>query len=378
MCLVLLHIWAWDSRNEPLDGHAFLYSVTKKKDPEIFPVHGCVNGKRHQLQISKDPLPPEGQFLLTLAQLYLECGTTFEIVCFPCKQAVSSPCRGCPPGPCQTSWSVCNASCVSNSPQIMNVHLPGLDLTEFSTNVSGQLVCTSRTECDYDQNSLYASQPTFFVTVRATNGAGLTTTAISNGVKVDQTPPTLVRQPEHFDVAFSLNEAIRYQSSNSTIYASWKFVDLESDIVEYEWAIGTSSRGTDLQDFTSVGLQTEAANRGLAGRLQHNGEYYVTVRARNGAGLFSEASSEGVVLITTSINRTQAQASVQPLFTMAAVQPVNVTIVPYTQAENAEHAGITWEGINADVVCKYYRTCTCDRLLYLVSLIILQWNSMTI
>ena len=274
-------------------------------------------------------------------------------------QEIFYPCRGCPPGPCQLSWTACNTTCSSLVPDVIKVHLTGLDLAKYTTNNTGQLVCTSRTQCDYDQASRYATLPTFFITIRATNGAGLTSASTSDGVRVDQTPPTVERRPQHFDVDFSLTESIQYQSSNSTIYASWRFVDLESDIVEYEWAIGTSEGGTDLQDYVSVGLQTTAANRMLAGRLVHNGEYYVMVRGRNGAGLYTEASSTGVILITTTINQTQAQGAIQPLFTSPAIRPVNVTIAQYTQSANVEQAGISWEGVNADVVCKYHSHAVC-------------------
>ena len=61
----------------------------------------------------------------------------------------------------------------------------------------------------------------------------------------------------------------------------------------YEWAIGSSPGLTDLQDFQYVGLNQSNQNSSFEGRLLDNHTYYVTVIARNGAGLETFSEFEG-------------------------------------------------------------------------------------
>src|SRR6185436_5214796 len=56
-----------------------------------------------------------------------------------------------------------------------------------------------------------------------------------------------------------------FQVSSTTVSATWSgFSDGESGIREYEWAIGTSLGGTEIQGFTTVGLALTATNTGLS------------------------------------------------------------------------------------------------------------------
>ena len=66
-------------------------------------------------------------------------------------------------------------------------------------------------------------------------------------------------------------------------------------IVEYEWAIGTdpTENITTIQDFVSVGREVTATNSHLDGLLEDEHTYYVTVRAKNGAGSWGNGSSIG-------------------------------------------------------------------------------------
>ncbi len=55
------------------------------------------------------------------------------------------------------------------------------------------------------------------------------------------------------------------QPSLDTLEANWSgFDDPESGIFQYEWAIGTTAGGTEVQPFTAVGTQTRATATGLA------------------------------------------------------------------------------------------------------------------
>ena len=61
--------------------------------------------------------------------------------------------------------------------------------------------------------------------------------------------------------------------------------------------IGTVPGGTQLQDFTSVGLQRHALNADL--RPQHGALLHVTVAARNAAQLVGVATSRPVLVDLT-------------------------------------------------------------------------------
>ncbi|XP_038050540.1 uncharacterized protein LOC119723761 [Patiria miniata] len=83
----------------------------------------------------------------------------------------------------------------------------------------------------------------------------------------------------------------------SSVQAKWQFIDPESPIVDYSWAIGTTKGGTQLQTYTSVGTQTDAMNTNL--RMAHGSNVYVTVMSRNAADLISISTSDPVVIDLT-------------------------------------------------------------------------------
>jgi len=137
---------------------------------------------------------------------------------------------------------------------------------------------------------------TYYVTVRATNGVGLQTVATSNGVLVDATAPAAggVRDGPGAD--------IDVQTSTTTIEANWSgFSDPQSGIVQYEWAIGTTPGGQELQAFEGIGLSTHASTSAVDRVLAlHNGDQvYVAVRATNSSGLATVSTSNGVRVVTS-------------------------------------------------------------------------------
>ncbi|XP_052082402.1 uncharacterized protein LOC127720030 [Mytilus californianus] len=83
----------------------------------------------------------------------------------------------------------------------------------------------------------------------------------------------------------------------SSIHASWQFVDEESPIVEYLWAIGYKEGSTEIQRYTSVGLNTFAYNYNIT--LAHTSQVHITVVAINGAGLSSVATAEALFIDLT-------------------------------------------------------------------------------
>ncbi len=90
---------------------------------------------------------------------------------------------------------------------------------------------------------------------------------------------------------------ITYQVTNTTITANWTgFSDTGSGIASYQWAIGTTEGGTDVQAFTSVGAATNASASGLS--LHDGTKYFVSVRAIDNVGnVSSSAVSDGVTVV---------------------------------------------------------------------------------
>ncbi|XP_065839867.1 uncharacterized protein [Oscarella lobularis] len=130
---------------------------------------------------------------------------------------------------------------------------------------------------------------TYFCTVYGVNGAGLSSSSSSDGVLVDVTRPVkgTVIDGEQFDSDC--------QYTDEPIKATWRdFYDVESGIVEYEWAIGTSQGAEDVLPFTSVGL-SETASYSINSTASDQ-RLLVTVRARNGANGMTDAISDGLVM----------------------------------------------------------------------------------
>jgi hypothetical protein len=92
-----------------------------------------------------------------------------------------------------------------------------------------------------------------------------------------------------------------YTSSTTWLHATWSSSDPESGITEYQYAIGTSSGGTDVVDWTSVSTATGVTKTGLS--LTQGTTYYFAVKAKNGQGLWSEVGvSDGITVIDDPLN----------------------------------------------------------------------------
>jgi hypothetical protein len=91
---------------------------------------------------------------------------------------------------------------------------------------------------------------------------------------------------------------IDVQGGRTILAANWSgFADAQSGISKYEWAIGTTVGGTNVQNYVNVGLATRASTSPFL-FLQSGVTYYVTVRATNGVGATVTASSDGVAIMS--------------------------------------------------------------------------------
>jgi beta propeller repeat protein len=101
------------------------------------------------------------------------------------------------------------------------------------------------------------------------------------------------------DTTLSSTPAVRdqgtYTPGSTSLSASWSSYDAESGIAEYQYAIGTSKGATNVAGWTSVGTATSVTKTGL--KLVNGKIYYFSVKAKNGAGLWSKVGySAGVEL----------------------------------------------------------------------------------
>src|SRR5207244_3602964 len=117
--------------------------------------------------------------------------------------------------------------------------------------------------------------------------------AKSNGVTVDKTAPT----------AGTANDGsgadITYQTDRKSVVESRSgFTDGGSGIDSYEWAIGSTAGGTEVQDYTAGGTTTSATPAGVG--LADGTKYDVSVRAIDEVeNVSSVAKSNGVTIDKT-------------------------------------------------------------------------------
>jgi hypothetical protein len=103
---------------------------------------------------------------------------------------------------------------------------------------------------------------------------------------VDSTPPTT---PSVADDGVST-------TSTTSLHATWSSSDPESGVVEYSYAVGTTAGGNDVLDWTSAGTATEETITGLS--LTAGQTYYISVKALNGQGLWSEVGSSNGITVS--------------------------------------------------------------------------------
>ncbi len=102
----------------------------------------------------------------------------------------------------------------------------------------------------------------------------------------DSTPPTT---PTVADDGASTG-------STDSIQATWSSFDPESPIVEYQYAVGTSPGGDNVAGWTSAGAAMGTTATRLS--LESGQTYYLSVRARNSLGLWSEVGSSNGITVS--------------------------------------------------------------------------------
>lgn len=116
--------------------------------------------------------------------------------------------------------------------------------------------------------------------VRGKNRVGMWSawSAISDGVLIDKTAPAPVA---------TVTDDGATTASTTTLHATWTpSSDAESGIALYQYLIRQdSTAGPIIVNYTSVGMATQVTRTGLS--LINGKKYFIAVRAKNGAGLYS-------------------------------------------------------------------------------------------
>ena len=158
----------------------------------------------------------------------------------------------------------------------------------------------------------------YYFTVTAVDRAGnKSTVAYSNGIKGgDPTPPTAVL----------VSDAGAFTASNNTLVATWTASsDPDSGIARYEVSVGTTSGGTNILNWTNVGLAQTYTATGLS--LVYNTMYYINVRVYNGGGTYTISSSDGIIVDTVAPILPVPTMIAEPAYTSGTVNIVSCNTV---------------------------------------------------
>ena len=141
----------------------------------------------------------------------------------------------------------------------------------------------------------------------AINRAGLSSTASSNGITIDTTPPSIqgfslrsipLSETETTNV-ISLNTSA-FSIDPWTISASWDAInDNVSDVKRVSFCAGSLKQSCDLISWTELDQQDLSLRRTLARPLQSGSVYALSLKVENGAGLYTIAHSNTVMVDAT-------------------------------------------------------------------------------
>ena len=127
----------------------------------------------------------------------------------------------------------------------------------------------------------------YYVTVTACTLVGMCRSVTSDGIVADPSPPA---PGVVLDGGHGVDQDM--QAYAGAISASWPgFHDQESSIAGYRWCVGFAPATCDVKPFRFVGMATRAS---AADVVVGAAPLFVTVQAVNGAGLVTQAVSDGI------------------------------------------------------------------------------------
>jgi len=126
----------------------------------------------------------------------------------------------------------------------------------------------------------------YIISVYATDNTGHVATNYSDGITVDNSPPTIVFLEDDGNVT----------AVDDRLSASWYATDTGVGVGGYSYAIGTAPDATDVAGWTDTGMNTSVTRTGLS--LQPGVVYYFTLRAVDFSLQSSTAYTDGIELDT--------------------------------------------------------------------------------
>ncbi|XP_046571086.1 uncharacterized protein LOC124279318 [Haliotis rubra] len=163
---------------------------------------------------------------------------------------------------------------------------PGCEDTvaEFDTGASTDVVF---------HHIMFAEGVRYYVTVTACNMAGLCSSATSDGVILDESPPVPGSVMDG-----TQDRDSQYQASRTFLGCKWHgFQDTESGLDHYEWQVGTTPGDNDILSSQHAALKEVAfLTLNESQMLPIGNKMYITVTAFNRAGVFTTSTSNGFII----------------------------------------------------------------------------------
>jgi len=116
-----------------------------------------------------------------------------------------------------------------------------------------------------------------------------------------------------------------YSGSRTKLHATW-YSTGSTAITEYQYAVGTAVGGSDVVDWTSAGTSDEAVIEIPSPGLSVGSTYYISVKAKNEAGVWSEpGSSDGITVAPeyATISAVKALADETPVALLGKVVTIS-------------------------------------------------------
>ena len=183
------------------------------------------------------------------------------------------------------------------------------------------------TSASYTANAVSAG--TYYLRLRTKDNVGQLATKWSTAFefKYDTTAPAAPVVTDDGD----------FTGSATKLHAMWFASDSESGIVEYQYAVGKSAGAADVVDWTSAGSAIQASIAIPGQGLVLGETYYISVKAKNEAGLWSDAGSSDGIALAPSVPTIAAAKALPNATPVALVNKIVTADFPtsfYIEEEN--------------------------------------------
>ncbi|XP_028398913.1 uncharacterized protein LOC114522435 [Dendronephthya gigantea] len=133
---------------------------------------------------------------------------------------------------------------------------------------------------------------TYYVTVRASNAAGLRRSLLLKEIEIDKTPPT----GKNDSVKDGLSGSdVDFINSNDTVSATWENIEEQQSFMSlFEYCVGTTPYNCLIKSFTQIGLNKSFQCDDC--RIKSDMKVFARVRATNAVGLSAIFVSDGVTV----------------------------------------------------------------------------------